>query len=143
MYIIDMLNHKLLFNTLVAHGRNTGEEFAKYFSNTLGTLKSSLGFYVTKNQIMGNTVGLSLIIQGVEKGFNDNAVNRQIIMHGAEYATEEFVKKHGRLGRSYGCPSLPPDLVEPVFETIENGSCLFIYYPDPNYLRKSALLCQS
>jgi hypothetical protein len=64
-------------------------------------------------------------------------------MHGAEYATEEFIKKHGRLGRSYGCPSLPPDLVEPVFETIENGSCLFIYYPDPNYLRKSALLCQS
>lgn len=140
MYIIDMLNHKLLFNTLVAHGRNTGEEFARHFSNTLGTLKSSLGFYVTKNQIMGNTVGLSLIIQGVEKGFNDNAVNRQIIMHGAEYATEEFIKKHGRLGRSYGCPSLPPDLIEPVFETIENGSCLFIYYPDPHYLLKSALL---
>jgi hypothetical protein len=140
MYVIDYLNHKLLFNTLVAHGKNTGEEYAMNFSNELGTLKSSLGFFVTKNHIMGATVGLSLIIQGVEKGFNDNAINRQIIMHGADYATEDFIKRTGRLGRSYGCPSLPPDLIQPVIETIENGSCLFIYFPDPNYLLKSSLL---
>lgn len=140
MYVIDLTNNKLLYNTLVAHGRNTGEEYAKNFSNELGTLKSSLGFYITKNQVMGATVGLSLIIRGVEKGFNDNAINRQIIMHGADYATEDFIRKTGRLGRSYGCPSLPPDLIKPVIETIENGSCLFIYYPDPNYLRKSFLL---
>ena len=140
MYVIDFTEHKLVFNTLVAHGRNTGEEFAKYFSNELGTLKSSLGFYVTKNQVMGSKVGLSLIISGVEKGFNDNAISRQIIMHGAEYATEAFIKRNGRLGRSYGCPSLPPDLIKPVFKTIEKGSCLFIYNPDPVYLRNSALL---
>lgn len=140
MYVIDLVNNKLLYNTLVAHGRNTGEEYAKNFSNELGTLKSSLGFYITKNHVMGATVGLSLIIQGVEKGFNDNAINRQIIMHGADYATEDFIRKTGRLGRSYGCPSLPPDLIKPVIKTIENGSCLFIYYPDPNYLRKSFLL---
>lgn len=140
MYIFDLLNHKLLFNTLVAHGRNTGEEFAQYFSNELGTLKSSLGFFVTRNQIMGSKVGLSLIISGVEKGFNDNAISRQIIMHGADYATEEFIKKTGRLGRSYGCPSLPPDLIKPVFQTIEKGTCLFIYNPDPVYLRNSSLL---
>jgi len=140
MYVIDLVNNKLLHHTLVAHGRNTGEEYAKNFSNELGTLKSSLGFYITKNHVMGATVGLSLIIQGVEKGFNDNAINRQIIMHGADYATEDFIRKTGRLGRSYGCPSLPPDLIKPVIETIEHGSCLFIYYPDPNYLRKSFLL---
>ncbi len=140
MYVIDFLNHKLLFNTLVAHGKNTGEEYAKNFSNKLGTLKSSLGFYVTKNHVMGATVGLSLIIQGMEKGFNDNAISRQIIMHGADYATEDFIRKNGRLGRSYGCPSLPPDLIKPVIETIENGSCLFIYYPDSDYLHKSSLL---
>lgn len=140
MYVIDITEHKLLFNTLVAHGRNTGEEYAQNFSNELGTLKSSLGFYVTKNQAMGNKVGLSLIIRGVEKGFNDNAISRQIVMHGADYATEEFIKKNGRLGRSYGCPSLPPDLIKPVIETIENGTCLFLYNPDSNYLRKSALL---
>jgi len=140
MYVIDFLNHKLLFNTLVAHGKNTGEEYAKNFSNKLGTLKSSLGFYVTKNHVMGATVGLSLIIQGMEKGFNDNAISRQIIMHGADYATEDFIRMNGRLGRSYGCPSLPPDLIKPVIETIENGSCLFIYYPDSDYLHKSSLL---
>ena len=140
MYVIDFKEHKLLFNTLVAHGRNTGEEFAQNFSNELGTLKSSLGFYVTKNQVMGNKVGLSLIIRGVEKGFNDNAINRQIIIHGADYVTEEFIKKTGRLGRSYGCPSLPPDLIKPVIETIEAGSCLFIYHADSNYLSHSTLL---
>ncbi len=140
MYVIDILNQRLLFNTLVAHGRNTGEEFAQHFSNVSGTLKSSLGFFVTKNHVMGATVGLSLIIQGVEKGFNDNAISRQIIMHGAGYATEDFIRKTGRLGRSYGCPSLPPDLIKPVIDIIENGSCLFIYYPDPDYLKKSTLL---
>ena len=140
LYVIDCVNQKLLFNTLVAHGRNTGDEYAKHFSNTNGTFKSSLGFYVTKNHIMGSKVGFSLIIEGIEKGFNDNAISREIIMHGANYATEDFIKKNGRLGRSYGCPSLPPDLIRPVVATIENGSCLFIYYPDPVYLRTSSLI---
>lgn len=140
MYVIDFTENKLLFNTLVAHGRNSGEEFAQNFSNELGTLKSSLGFYITENHIMGSKVGLSMIMRGVEKGFNDHAVNRQIIMHGAEYVTEDFIKKTGRLGRSFGCPSLPPDLIKPVIESIEKGTCLFIYNPDSNYLRNSALL---
>jgi hypothetical protein len=140
MYVIDIQNQTLLFNTLVAHGRNTGDEFAQSFSNKSGTLKSSLGFYVTKDQAIGSTVGLSLILQGVEKGFNDNALNREIIMHGADYATEDFILKNGRLGRSFGCPSLPPDLIKPVVETIDKGSCLFIYYPDADYLAHSALL---
>jgi hypothetical protein len=140
MYIIDFKENKLLFNTLVAHGRNTGEEYAKSFSNELGTLKSSLGFYVTQNPVIGSKVGLSLIIQGVEKGFNDNAVSRQIVMHGANYVSEEFIKKTGRLGRSYGCPSVPTDLIKPVITTIEKGSCLFIYNPDANYLCNSTLL---
>ena len=140
LYVIDCFNQKLLFNTLVAHGRNTGDEYAKYFSNKNGTFKSSLGFYVTRNHIMGSKVGFSLIIEGIEKGFNDNAISREIIMHGANYATEDFIKKNGRLGRSYGCPSLPPDLIRPVVATIENGSCLFIYYPDPVYLRTSSLI---
>jgi len=89
---------------------------------------------------MGATVGLSLIIKGVEKGFNEKAMQRAIIMHGADYATEDFIKKNGRLGRSYGCPSVPPDLIKPVSETIKGGSCLFIYHPDSIYLRKSSLL---
>ncbi len=140
LYVIDCFKQKLLFNTLVAHGKNTGEEYAQHFSNKTGTLKSSLGFYVTKNHIMGSKVGFSLIIEGIEKGFNDNAISREIIMHGASYATEDFIRKNGRLGRSFGCPTLPPDLIKPVIETIENGSCLFIYYPDPVYLHTSSLI---
>ncbi len=140
LYVIDLLNKTLLFNTYVAHGRNTGEEYAEHFSNESGTHKSSLGFYITENPAMGATVGLSLIIKGVEKGFNDKAMQRAIIMHGADYATEDFITKHGRLGRSYGCPSVPPDLIKPVSETIKGGSCMFIYHPDSNYLRKSILL---
>ena len=140
MYVIDFINHRLLFNTLVAHGRNTGEEFASEFSNKTGTLKSSLGFYITENHIFGSKVGISLIIKGVEKGFNDNAISRQIIIHGAPYVTEQFIKRTGRLGRSYGCPSLPPDMIKPVIQAIEKGTCLFIYHPDPNYIQHSSLL---
>lgn len=140
MYVIDINQQKLLFNTLVAHGRNTGGEYAQHFSNENGTHKSSLGFYVTKNNNMGSSVGFSLIIEGIEKGFNDNAVSRQIILHGANYATEDFINKNGRLGRSFGCPTLPPELIKPVVDVIENGSCLFIYYPDSNYLSKSPVL---
>jgi hypothetical protein len=89
---------------------------------------------------IGSKVGLSLILKGLEKGFNDKAREREIIIHGADYATEEFIQKHGRLGRSYGCPSLPPDVIKPVAETIKGGTCLFIYKHDDNYIRKSLVL---
>jgi hypothetical protein len=140
MYVIDLVHQTLLFNTYVAHGRNTGDEFAKHFSNVSGSFQSSLGFYVTKAKITGSHVGVSLILDGMEKGFNDNALQRQIIVHGAEYATEKFIQKAGRLGRSYGCPSLPPDMIKPVIETIKEGSCLFIYCQDDDYMRRSKLL---
>jgi len=143
LYVIDLLNRSLLFNTFVAHGRNTGDEYARDFSNTAGSYKSSLGFYVTKEEIVGAEVGVSLILDGVEKGFNDNAVKREIIMHGADYATGEFIRKYGRLGRSFGCPSLPPDLIKPVIETIKGGTCLFIYSNSNQYLSQSKLLNQA
>lgn len=140
MYVLDLYKKALLFNTYVAHGRNTGDEFAEKFSNIPGTFQSSLGFFLTENMAIGSKVGLSLILKGLEKGFNDKAREREIIIHGADYATEEFIQKHGRLGRSYGCPSLPPDLIKPVAETIKNGSLLFIYKPDDNYVNKSPVL---
>lgn len=139
-YVIDLKNKKLLFNTYVAHGRNTGDEYARYFSNKEGSLKSSLGFYVTENPVVGSHTGFSLMINGVEKGFNDNALKREIIIHAAEYATENFIKKFGRLGRSFGCPALPPDVNKPIIETIKGGTCLFIYNPDNNYICTSSLL---
>lgn len=140
LYVIDLKNRLLLFNTLVAHGRNTGGEYATHFSNAYGSYESSLGFYVTKQEIWGSKVGLSMVLDGMEEGFNDNAIKREIIMHGAEYATDDFIRKTGRLGRSYGCPSLPPELIKPVVETIKEGTCLFIYYPDQDYISQSKLL---
>ena len=139
-YVIDLKNKKLLFNTFVAHGRKTGEEFAKYFSNEVGSLKTSLGFYITEQPITGSHTGFSLMIEGVEKGINDLAAKREIIVHGAEYATENFVKKYGRLGRSLGCPALPPEMVKEVIEHIKGGTCLFLYNPDNQYIRTSSLL---
>ena len=96
MYVIDLYKKALLFNTYVAHGRNTGDEFAEKFSNIPGTFQSSLGFYLTENMSIGSKVGLSLILKGLEKGINDRAREREIIMHGADYATEDFIQKHGR-----------------------------------------------
>ena len=140
LYVIDLKNNKLLFNTYVAHGRNTGGEYAKSFSNVVGSLKSSLGFYITEHPIIGSHTGFALMIDGVEKGINDNACKRAIIIHAADYATENFIKKNGRLGRSLGCPALPPDLNKPIIETIKDGTCLFIYNPSDSYIGKSSLL---
>ncbi len=140
LYVIDLKNKKLLFNTYVAHGRNTGSEYAKNFSNVEGSFKSSLGFYVTANPITGSHTGFSLVLDGVEKGINDHAVKRAIIIHGADYVTENFIRKYGRLGRSQGCPALPPDLNKPIIESIKGGTCLFIYNPDNKYIQNSSLL---
>ena len=140
LYVIDLKNKRILFNTYVAHGRNTGTEFAKSFSNEEGSLKSSLGFYITAHPITGSHTGFSLMIDGVEKGINDHACKRAIIIHAADYVTENFIRKNGRLGRSLGCPALPPDLNKPIIETIKDGTCLFIYNPDNHYLGNSSLL---
>ena len=140
LYVIDLKNKKLLFNTYVAHGRNTGGEYARSFSNDEGSLKSSLGFYITENPIVGSHTGYALMINGVEKGFNDHAIKRAIIIHAADYATENFIKKYGRLGRSLGCPALPPEICKPIIDSIKGGTCLFIYNPDNKYICSSALL---
>jgi hypothetical protein len=140
LYVIDLKNKELLFNTYVAHGRNTGDEYARSFSNEEGSYKSSLGFYITENPIIGSHTGFSLLIDGVEKGFNDHAIKRAIVIHAADYATESFIKKHGRLGRSMGCPALPPDMNKPIIEKIKGGTCLFIYNPDNQYICSSSLL---
>lgn len=139
LYIIDMLNGTLLFNTLVAHGKNTGEEFARSFSNEPESHKSSLGFYTTKDTYQGEH-GLSLKLEGKEPGFNDKAEARSIVMHGAGYVCDNFICQFGRLGRSFGCPSVPYGEHEQIINAIKGGGCLFIYYPDKKYLTASRLV---
>lgn len=139
LYVIDLANQKLLFNTYVSHGRNTGELMASSFSNTNSSNKSSLGFYKTLGTYMGKH-GLSLKLKGLERGFNDNAYERAIVLHGADYVCEDFVRRTGRLGRSQGCPAVPNDVSQKIIDAVKGGSCLFVYYPDQDYLRKSTYL---
>jgi hypothetical protein len=139
MFVVDLKAQKILFNSIVAHGRNTGEEFAQSFSNAPNSHKSSLGFYITGDTYTGSN-GFSMLLNGVEKGFNDKAKERAIVMHGADYASEQVIRYKGYLGRSYGCPALPRPISKKVIETIKEGNCMFIYYPDQKYLSDSRML---
>jgi hypothetical protein len=139
LYIINVKEMKVLMNTYVAHGRNSGGEFARSFSNRPESHKSSLGFYLTK-QIYFGEHGLSLKIDGLERGINDKANARNIVIHGSEYVGDDFVQLNPFTGRSYGCPAIPSEQTEEIINTIKNGSCLFIYYPTKIYLKKSTIL---
>jgi len=142
LFVIDMENLKLLFNTYVAHGRNSGKEFAEQFSNVPESNMSSLGFYITKKAYKGEH-GLSLKLEGEEKGINDNAESRAIVIHCADYVSEKTIKALGYIGRSLGCPALPRKYTKPIIETIKDGSCLFVYSQSKNYLSKSEILQQA
>ena len=139
LWVIDMIEKKILFNSLVAHGKNTGDEFARKFSNTESSFQSSLGFYITEGAYMGSN-GYSLKLSGMDEGFNDAAMQRAIVMHGADYVSEDFIRSQRRIGRSWGCPAVPRELAEPIINTIKGQSCLFIYYPDQDYLSASRWL---
>lgn len=126
MYVIDVKNYRMLFNTWVAHGRNTGKEMAEFFSNTNESHKSSLGFYIT-DQTYNGSKGYSLKLRGLEQNLNNNAMRRAIVIHGAPYVSQSFIDAQGYIGRSHGCPAIPTALTRPIIQTIKDGSCLFIY----------------
>lgn len=138
-YVIDVEERKVLINTWVAHGRNSGEEYARSFSNNPDSHKSSLGFYVTRNTYYGSH-GLALKIQGLEKNINDNADERNIVIHGSEYVGRDYIRTGHMNGRSQGCPAIPANETSKVIQTIKGGSCLFIYHPTKNYIQKSRVL---
>ncbi|MEI9956026.1 MAG: murein L,D-transpeptidase catalytic domain family protein [Ferruginibacter sp.] len=139
LFVIDLDKYKVVFNTYVAHGVNSGKEYATDFSNSPESNKTSLGFYETMDTYNGKN-GYSLHLQGLEKGINDNADSRAIVMHGAEYVSEDYINAQGYIGRSWGCPAIPEKLHKPIIDKIKNGSCLFIYSPNKNYLIHSRIL---
>jgi L,D-transpeptidase catalytic domain len=139
LFVINTATGNVVFKTLVAHGRNSGKEWAKAFSNTASSFASSLGFYTT-SEVYNGKHGISLRLNGCEKGFNDNAYKRAVVMHGADYVSEHFLEQNGYLGRSHGCPAVPTNVSKKIIETIKDGSCLFIYAPSKQYLSLSAII---
>ncbi|WP_373514034.1 murein L,D-transpeptidase catalytic domain family protein [Persicitalea sp.] len=139
LYVIDFSTNRVVLNTYVAHGRNSGQEFASKFSNVNSSYQSSLGFYRALNTYQGKH-GLSLRLQGLEKNINDQALARAIVMHGADYVSEDFIRQTGRLGRSLGCPAIPQADHESLIKLLHDGAGLFLYYPDEAYLTHSSIL---
>jgi hypothetical protein len=139
LWVFDLENGELLYKELVAHGKNTGENFAQHFSDTMNSRQTSIGLFVTADTYVGSN-GYSLRLDGLEPGFNANARDRAIVMHGAPYVGEDFAKTQGRLGRSWGCPALRPAVAREVIDRIRGGSAIFSYYPDETWLKTSKFL---
>ena len=139
LYVIDVRHKKLLYRTYVAHGQNSGAEYASSFSNKPESFKSSLGFYITKRTYFGRN-GLSLRIEGLDSGFNDLAGKRNIVLHGSSYVSQKFIRNTGAIGTSLGCPAMPSAVSPKIIRAVKNGSCLFIYHPTQQYLDESNVI---
>lgn len=139
LWIFDLSQKKLLFHTYVSHGIKSGTLLTDNFSNKYNSKASSIGVYKTDKAYYGRE-GLSLRLEGLERHFNDNAMNRAIVMHGGWYMDEAFIKKYGRPGRSWGCPALPLSLYQPIIKTIKDNSLLVVYYPSDEWFGKSKFL---
>ena len=139
LWVFDLEAGSLLFAEHVAHGRGSGENLATRFSNVEGSYQSSLGLFRTSETYQGEN-GYSLRMDGLEPGINDAARERLIVMHGAPYVDPLIALKQGRLGRSYGCPAVRPEVARGVIDALKQGQLLFAYYPDPAWLQTSALL---
>ncbi len=139
LYVIDLLNNTILFNTYVSHGKNSGGEFATSFSNINNSNKSSLGFMVTDDTYSG-AAGLSLRFNGMEAGINDHVRSRHIVIHGSRFVNENVMQSRGTIGRSLGCPAIPFDVRNKIIDTIKGGSCFYVYNPDPWYTHSSPIL---
>lgn len=139
LWVLDLAHGKVLFKELVAHGRETGENLARAFSNEPGSHQSSLGAFLTGATYFGKH-GLSLRLHGLEPGINDRAEERAIVMHAADYVSEDLALTQGRIGRSQGCPALRPAVARKLIDTIRDGTLVFAYYPDREYERASAFV---
>lgn len=138
-WVLDLNKDKVIYSICAAHGRNSGNNFTFTFSNKPQSLSSSIGVFITGDTYFGSH-GLSLELFGQEEGFNSNAHKRRVVVHAASYVSEQFVRDHGRIGRSWGCPALNPKFAKPVIQEIKNGTVLFSYYPEKKWLKQSKYL---
>jgi L,D-transpeptidase catalytic domain len=138
LWVFDLVHMRVLFEELAAHGKNSGETLAVHFSNAPNSLMTSLGAFLTADTYIGKH-GLSLRLQGLEKGINDNSMAREIVIHAANYVSEAAAKAKGHIGRSWGCPAVRPEISRRLIETVQGGSLVLAYFPDPAWLRNSPL----
>ncbi len=136
LFVFDLATRKVLFRELVAHGKNSGGNEASFFSNSPGSLATSLGLFVTADTYVGSN-GYSLRLRGLEEGVNDMAWDRAIVMHGAAYVSRTAINALGRLGRSWGCPAVRKEVAKKIIDTVRGGTAVFAYYPEPSWLRSS------
>ncbi|MFJ2689463.1 murein L,D-transpeptidase catalytic domain family protein [Pseudomonas sp. NPDC087336] len=139
LWVFDLKKRKLLFHELVAHGRNSGENMATQFSNQNESFATSLGLYRTQQSYVGQN-GYSLRMEGLEPGFNDNAFDRAIVIHGAPYVSPVLARANGRIGRSLGCPAVRPAIAHRLIDSMKDGQLLFSYYPDQRWLKSSSFI---
>jgi hypothetical protein len=139
LWVYNLATRELMFEELVAHGQGSGANYATMFSNEHESHRTSIGLFVTDDTYVGRN-GYSLRLEGLDRGFNDQARARAIVMHGAPYVSTAFVKAQGRLGRSHGCPALRDAIARNVIDTVKGGSLVFSYYPDKNWLKSSKYL---
>ncbi|MGF6286432.1 hypothetical protein ABH912_006118 [Pseudomonas sp. BT76 TE3572] len=139
LWVFDLKKRKLLFHELVAHGRNSGENMAVKFSNQNESFATSLGLYRTQSSYVGQN-GYSLRMEGLEPGFNDNAYERAIVIHGAPYVSPVLARANGRIGRSLGCPAVRPAIAHQLIDSMKDGQLLFSYYPDQRWLKSSSYI---
>lgn len=139
LYVIDVVNSRLLYNTYVSHGKNSGDEYATSFSNFDNSNKSCLGFMVTESTYNGKA-GYSLVLNGLERTFNDKAESRSIVLHGSHFVNEQIIRARGMIGKSLGCPAVPLGVHKKIIDAIKGGSCFFANYPDEFYTHTSTIL---
>lgn len=137
-WVFDLVHRRVLFHELAAHGKNSGDQMAVRFSNAPNSLMSSIGALLTGDTYVGKH-GLSLRLQGLEKGINDNALARDIVIHGADYVSQSVARQKGRIGRSWGCPAVRPEISRSLIDTLRGGALVLAYYPDQSWLRNSKL----
>lgn len=139
LWVFDLRRKALLYEELVAHGQGTGDNMARRFSNTPRSHQTSLGLFVTAESYVGQN-GYSLRLDGLDRGFNDRARERAIVIHGAPYVNDDIIQSMGRLGRSWGCPAVRPAVARPLIDTVKGGGLVFAYANDPAWLASSAYL---
>jgi hypothetical protein len=139
LWVYDLTTRDLLYEELVAHGQGSGANLATQFSNKPDSHQTSLGLFVTDDTYVGRN-GYSLRLDGLDKGLNDRARDRAIVMHGAPYVSPAFVRANGRLGRSHGCPAVSDVVARELINRVKGGGLVFAYYPDAEFLKTSKYL---